>query len=120
MYNLLSDKLDRFEKEIRRVRNKFFGKLAGIFLTMARYVLKKSRAYLHSDVIKGFKDILGEMYGEVEMELERRKKGGFNIDYPGFERDTTVLTREEFEQRISQSIRESTKPSEPQTSARVT
>jgi restriction endonuclease Mrr len=92
MYNLLSDKLDRFEKEIRRVRNQLFGRVAGFFLRMARFVLKKSRAYLHSELLKNFKDLLQEMFGEIELELERRKKG--NVDYPGFERDSTVLTAE--------------------------
>lgn len=94
MYNLLSDKLDRFEKEIRRVRNQFFGKTSRLFLTVAKYMLNKSRAYLHSDILKSSKDIIVEMLGEVEMELERRRKGGY-ADYPGFERDSTVLTAEQ-------------------------
>lgn len=99
MYNLLSDKLDRFEKEIRRVRNKFYGKVSKFFLRCAKYLFKSSRAYLHTDVLIEARQMIAEMKEHVEMELESRKRGA-NFDYPGLERDTTVLTSEQVRQRL--------------------
>ena len=94
MYNLLSDKLDRFEKEIRKFRNRIFGKVCGIFLGAAHWIFKRSRAYVHTDLLKRFKERLSEMHLEVDMELDLRKK----IQTSGIEqivRDSTVLTGEQ-------------------------
>ena len=56
MYNLLSDKLDRFEREIRKGRNMFFGKLTKGFFAASFWFFRKSRAYLHTEILKNFKD----------------------------------------------------------------
>lgn len=93
MYNLLSDKLDRFEREIRKVRNQVFGRMASATLISARWILSKSRAYVHTELLRSFRETLAKMHGEVEIELELRKK----ISSSGIEqiiRDSTVLTSE--------------------------
>jgi hypothetical protein len=90
MYNLLSDKLDRFEREIRKVRNQVFGKVTGFFFAVAHYTFKRSKAFIHTDKLKRFRETLAEMHSEVDMELELRKK----IQIGGIEqviRDSTVL-----------------------------
>lgn len=91
MYNLLSDRLDSFEKEIRRRRNQLFGRLATGFFFLAHFVFNKSRAYVHTDRLKFLKERLAELLIEVDMELELRRK----INASGIEqviRDSSVLT----------------------------
>lgn len=96
MYNLLSDKLERFEKEIRRGRNKIFAKIMSTAFTLASATFKISRPYIHTDNLKRFKESLDKMLGEIENELEIRKKIQ-NSDAPEAiktTRDSTVLTFE--------------------------
>lgn len=94
MYNLLSDKLDRFEKEIRRGRNKIFAKIMSSAFTLASATFKISRPYIHTDNLKRFKESLETMLAEIENELEIRRKI-VNSDAPETTqtmRDSTVLT----------------------------
>lgn len=96
MYNLLSDKLERFEKEIRRGRNKIFAKIMSVAFSLASATFKISRPYIHTDNLKRFKESLDKMLGEIENELEIRKKIQ-NSDVPEAlktTRDSTVLTFE--------------------------
>jgi hypothetical protein len=65
MYNLLSDKLDHFEKEIRRGRNKIFAKIMSSAFTLASSTLKISRPYIHTDNLKRFKESLEAMLSEI-------------------------------------------------------
>lgn len=59
------------------MRNQIFGKTSKLFLRVAKFMIKRSRAYLHSDILKASKDMIVEMLAEVEIELERRRKGGY-------------------------------------------
>ena len=92
MYNLLSDKLDRFEKEIRRGRNRIFAKIMSSAFTLAKATFKVSRPYIHTDNLKRFKESLETMLGEIESELEIRKKI-VTSEEPAMQtmRDSTVL-----------------------------
>lgn len=74
MYNLLSDKLDAFEKEIRKARNKIFGKTTTFFFSIAHRCFKVSRPYIHTDLLKKFKENLLSMSTDVDSELEIRRK----------------------------------------------
>jgi hypothetical protein len=79
MYNLLSDQLDRFEKEIRRWRNKFFGKTTFLFFYLAHKCFNLSKPYIHTDFLKTFKEDLNSMLTSVEEEFDlRRKMSGAN------------------------------------------
>lgn len=62
MYNLLSDKLDRFEREIRKIRNQIYGKLTSVFLTSGQYVFTKSRAYIHTELLRSFREQIAAMH----------------------------------------------------------
>jgi hypothetical protein len=97
MYNLLSDKLDRFEKEIRRGRNRIFAKIMSSAFTLSNATFKVSKPYIHTDILKKFKERLETMLEEIDNELEMRKKI-VNNEVPFFDgaaltkRDSTVLT----------------------------
>jgi hypothetical protein len=97
MYNLLSDKLDRFEKEIRRGRNRIFAKIMSSAFTLSNATFKVSKPYIHTDNLKKFKERLETMLEEIDNELEMRKKI-VNNEVPFFDgaaltkRDSTVLT----------------------------
>lgn len=94
MYNLLSDRLDTFEKSIRRRRNQVLGRLTSWAFGLAHWSFRRSRAYIHTDLLKRFKEKLSEILIEVDMELELRRK----INASGIEqiiRDSTVLTGEQ-------------------------
>lgn len=74
MYNLLSDRLDAFEKEIRKARNKIFGKTNSFFFSIAHNCFKLSRPYTHTDLLKKFKENLQLMLSEIDSELDIRRK----------------------------------------------
>ena len=74
IYNLLSDKLIRFEQEIRRTRNKFFAKVMQSAFDLANYTFKVSRPYIHTDNLKKFREALDKMHLEIDIELDIRKK----------------------------------------------
>ena len=74
MYNLLSDKLDKFEKEIRRYRNKFFGKTTFLFFDLAHKCFNMSKPYIHTDLMKKFKEDLNSMLNDIEEEFDLRRK----------------------------------------------
>jgi hypothetical protein len=74
MYNLLSDKLDKFEKEIRRYRNKFFGKTTFLFFNLAHKCFDMSKPYIHTDLLKKFKEDLNAMLADIEEEFDLRRK----------------------------------------------
>jgi hypothetical protein len=95
MYNLLSDKLDRFEREIRKGRNKIFAWVLSSAFSLAQKTFKVSRPYIHTDILKKFKEDLENMHGEIENELELRKKivNSGEIEQ-SVVRDSSVLTFE--------------------------
>ena len=94
MYNLLSDKLDRFEREVRKVRNQLFGKTTSYFLKSGFWVLKKSRAYIHTERLKQFRELLTVMLGECELELDLRRKIQSAASIDQILRDSSVLNNE--------------------------
>ncbi len=74
MYNLLSDKLDKFEKEIRRYRNRFFGKTTFLFFNLAHQCFSLSKPYIHTDLLKKFKEDINSMLNDIEEEFDLRRK----------------------------------------------
>ena len=96
MYNLLSDKLDKFEREVRKLRNQVFGRITTWVVRLAGWTLRKSRAYIHTDILKSFREYILGMSNEVESELELRRK--INVNNASIDqvvRDSTVLTSEQ-------------------------
>lgn len=76
MYNLLSDKLDIFEREVRKIRNKIVATLMNGALILSRYIFTKCKQYIHTDFVKSFRDLTLSMVGEIDKELELRRKLG--------------------------------------------
>jgi hypothetical protein len=74
LYNLISDKLEKFEKEIRRYRNKFFGKTTFLFFNLSHKCFNLSKPYIHTDLLKTFKEDLNSMLNSIEEEFELRRK----------------------------------------------
>ena len=95
MYNLLSDQLDRFEKEIRRWRNKFFGKTTFLFFYLAHKCFNLSKPYIHTDFLKTFKEDLNSMLTSVEEEFDlRRKMSGASQPADQVRRDTSFAIKD--------------------------
>jgi hypothetical protein len=104
MYNLLSDRLDTFEKGIRRRRNQVLGRVTSLAFGLAHWSFRKSRAYIHTELLKRFKEKLSEILIEVDMELELRRK----INASGLEqiiRDSTVLTGDQIRATAAPKVR---------------
>jgi hypothetical protein len=100
MYNLLSDRLDTFEKGIRRRRNQFLGRVTSLAFGLAHWFLRKSRAYIHTELLKRLKEKLSEILIEVDMETELRRK----INASGMDqiiRDSSVLTGDSIKATIA-------------------
>ncbi len=74
MYNLLSDKLDRFEREMRKIRNMCAGKTMSWLFRLTHWFLKKCRPYIHTDYLKQFRERIVEVSIDVEQEFELRKR----------------------------------------------
>jgi hypothetical protein len=74
MYNLLSDKLDRFEREIRKARNKVFAAIMSGVLSLTLFCFKFSRPYIHTELLKQLKDRVALIHAGFEEEMELRKK----------------------------------------------
>lgn len=74
MYNLLSDKLDRFERQIRMVRNRILGKSVHLLFQFLNWFFVKCRPYIHTDYLKTFREMIKLMEGNIEAEFELRKK----------------------------------------------
>ena len=56
MYNLLSDKLDRFEKEMRVIRNQIVGKsLFGLYVLFL-WLFMKLKPYIHTEYLRSYKE----------------------------------------------------------------
>ena len=94
IYNLLSDKLIRFEQEIRRTRNKFFAKVMQTAFDLASSTFKFSRPYIHTDNLKKFREALDSMHQEIDFELDIRKKITKNEGDGKVNRDSSVLNFE--------------------------
>ncbi len=74
MYNLLSDRLDRFEREVRKLRNTVVAKLLNWQNQFGFYTFAKFKPYIHTEHLKRFREAIKVMDGEIEKELELRKK----------------------------------------------
>lgn len=74
MYNLLSDKLDRFEREMRKIRNKIVGKTQHWLFMFNHWLFLNCKPYVHTEYLKAFRERIRTMDNDIEQELELRKK----------------------------------------------
>lgn len=74
MYNLLSDKLDRFEREMRKVRNTIVAKVMSGAFRFSQWLFSKFKPYIHTDYLRKFNEMLGAFAVEIDKEMELRKK----------------------------------------------
>jgi hypothetical protein len=90
--------LDKFEKEIRRWRNKFFGKTTFLFFYLAHKCFNLSKPYIHTDLLKTFKEDLNSMLTSVEEEFDLRRKmsgaGAHNQPADQVRRDTSFAIKD--------------------------
>jgi len=56
MYNLLSDKLDKFEREIRKVRNTIVAKLMFLMINSLQKLFLKFKPYIHTDILRKMRE----------------------------------------------------------------
>jgi hypothetical protein len=61
MYNLLSDKLERFEKEMRKVRNQIVAHLMYGLMGSSSWIFSKCKPYIHTEQLKKFKEMITRM-----------------------------------------------------------
>lgn len=74
MYNLLSDKLDRFEREIRKSRNFCVTKLLSLAFSLCAYAFSTGKPYVHTATLKRFREQVVGLSGDVDKEMELRRK----------------------------------------------
>lgn len=95
MYNLLSDKLDKFEREVRKVRNQIVAKFIFFFVKSTRYIFLKFKPYIHTENVKKFREIVQMMDVDCEKEVElRRKIQQSSKDFDMLLRDSSVLDQQ--------------------------
>jgi len=56
MYNLLSDRLDKFEREIRKIRNKIVTYIIEYAMRLTFILLFKFKPYIHTLALRRFKE----------------------------------------------------------------
>jgi hypothetical protein len=61
MYNLLSDKLDRFEREVRKVRNTVVAKIMFVIYSLGRFAFSRFKPYIHTENLRKFRELLVSM-----------------------------------------------------------
>lgn len=66
MYNLLSDKLDKFEREIRKLRNVVVGKTVHFLFLFLHWLFRKCRPYIHTEYLKNFREKIKTMETDIE------------------------------------------------------
>eukprot|EP00347_Sterkiella_histriomuscorum_P023965 403332771 len=92
MYNLLSDKLDKFEREVRKIRNTIVAKFIFFVIHGTRFLFLKFKPYIHTDNLRKFRDIVQHLDVDCEREMElRRKIQQHNKDVDFLVRDSSVL-----------------------------
>ena len=92
MYNLLSDRLDRFEREVRKIRNSIVAKFVFFAIHTARFFFLKFKAYIHTENVKKFREIVQMMDVDCEKEIElRRKIQQSSKEFDQLIRDSSVL-----------------------------
>jgi hypothetical protein len=74
MYNLLSDKLDRFEREVRKLRNSIVAKFVFFVINGSRFVFLKFKPYIHTDNLRKYREVVQMIDVDCERELELRRK----------------------------------------------
>ena len=74
MYNLLSDKLDRFEREVRKLRNGLVAKLMTATFTVSRWIFGRFKPYIHTDYLRAFRAMVDQLQTDIDAEVELRKK----------------------------------------------
>ena len=96
MYNLLSDKLEKFEKEMRRIRNQIVAKVMYACMSTSVWIFSKCKPYIHTEFLRKFKEMVTNMSEDIEREIELRKK--LSTANPReaaiLVRDSSVLTSE--------------------------
>lgn len=74
MYNLLSDKLDRFEREIRKIRNTVVAKFMFFMINSLQKLFLKFKPYIHTDILRKMRENINSIDGDFEKEIELRRK----------------------------------------------
>jgi len=58
MYNLLSDKLDRFEREVRKFRNSVVAKIMCGLFKLGHFSFSHLKPYIHIDYLRSLREQL--------------------------------------------------------------
>ncbi|CDW88212.1 UNKNOWN [Stylonychia lemnae] len=93
MYNLLSDRLDKFEREMRKIRNKIVALIVEYAMRFTFVLLIKFKPYIHTLTLKRFKENTQTQEKEIDRELELRKKLS-QSENDQIIRDSSVLNNE--------------------------
>mmetsp|Transcript_47349 Transcript_47349/g.34645 ORF Transcript_47349/g.34645 Transcript_47349/m.34645 type:complete len:178 (-) Transcript_47349:639-1172(-) len=72
-FNLISDKLEKFEYYMRLGRNKIVQRLVAWTFKLAAYTFASLKQYLRTDLVKGLKEEIGKLDAEMAKELVLRK-----------------------------------------------
>ncbi|CDW75947.1 UNKNOWN [Stylonychia lemnae] len=92
MYNLLSDKLDKFEREMRKMRNTIVAKFMFFMTTTLHKQFLKLKPYIHTDNLRIMRENIKQIDNDFEKELELRKKISQQTkEFDSLIRDSTVL-----------------------------
>lgn len=95
MYNLLSDKLDKFEREMRKIRNTIVAKFLFFVLYCCKWLVLKFKPYIHTENLRKFRETVQQLDNDIEKELELRKKiQQHSKDIDMMIRDSSVLNSE--------------------------
>lgn len=74
LFNLVSDRLEKFEYYIRLTRNWFVNRIIMSSFILARKCFTTLKPYLHTDFLRKCADIVRELDQSINKELTLRKK----------------------------------------------
>jgi hypothetical protein len=74
LYNLVSDKLEGFEKGTRKVRNTILGKITIFFFGLAQSCFKLSKPYIHTELLKKLRENIANIQKDIKDEFDLRNK----------------------------------------------
>lgn len=74
MFRLVSDKLEKFETEMRKARNWIVQQIVSYSFRLSRHLFRKLKPYLVNDFIKHLKSVIVEIDGDLNKEMTLRAK----------------------------------------------
>ena len=98
VFNIMSDRLEKFERSFRNVRNWFATKFVGFSLWIGQKSLKSIK-YVPSSKLQGYKELVTKMDHKVRKEIKLRenlKNSSFNSGSLSNLRDSTVFESNSF------------------------